>query len=193
MTTQSNFLHNTKISSSKFSEDKALKKRRDVTIKPGRAISLMEQYQSLLSYSEVHTDMNFILIPTCPLELRAGVEKTVPKIATDARTNDAFYTGIIPQLVRNDKDLPSWRLHSENEIVILKGLIDNRISVDQITKFSVRPPELSYLFDQLVNYFRWFTFDSEYLDREKMEIEINDDISRSSWIDGFHKKSIFEI
>ena len=63
----------------------------------------MEMYQNLLLYPEVFTDLIFVSIPTCPLELRAGIEKCVPKHVTDARTSDRYYTGIIPQNVRLEK------------------------------------------------------------------------------------------
>ena len=39
----------------------------------------MEMYQMMLQYKEVYTNMVFENIPTMPLELRAGIERTVSK------------------------------------------------------------------------------------------------------------------
>ena len=37
----------------------------------------MQMLQTMLEYSEVHTNMRFENIPTMPLELRAGIEKGI--------------------------------------------------------------------------------------------------------------------
>ena len=71
---QATFLHNTKITSSSINEMKALDKKRNKKHPRGRAISLMEQLQVMLNYPQVHTDMVFEIIPTVPLEQRAGIE-----------------------------------------------------------------------------------------------------------------------
>ena len=119
-------------------------------------------------------------IATCPLELRSGIEKCVPKYVTDARTSDGCYTGIIPQNVRLEKEFATWRLHTDNAIVVLSDLIESKISVDKITKFSVRPLELSHLFDQVGNYYRWFLSDPKILDREAIECNLSGDLYSSS-------------
>ena len=67
-------------------------------------------------------------------------------------------------------------------------MIESTISVDKITKFSVRPPELSHLFDQVGNYYRWFSSDPKIMDREAMECGLDNDLNNSSWIDGFHRR-----
>ena len=66
------FLHNTKVSSSKFQEDKDRKKHDNKV--QAWYISHMEQLSQMLRYAEVTTDLCFVNIPTMPLEYRAGIE-----------------------------------------------------------------------------------------------------------------------
>ena len=73
--TQSTFLHNTKIASSKHNEQKAKESKGEDKHPQGRAISLMEMVHIMLEYKEVHTDMLFKNIPSVALELRPGVER----------------------------------------------------------------------------------------------------------------------
>ena len=71
---QSTFLHNTKVTGSAINEMKALEKQRGKKHPKGRAISLMEMIQVMLSYPQIHTDMVFENVPTLPLEQSPGVE-----------------------------------------------------------------------------------------------------------------------
>ena len=66
--TNSTFLHNTKLTASKYNGDKLRQKKRGNSHASGSAISLTEMLHSMLKYSEVSTDLNFICIPTTPLE-----------------------------------------------------------------------------------------------------------------------------
>ena len=68
LVTKTHFLHNTKVSSSKINEDKICRSKRELNHPQGRSISQMEMLHSLLKYSEVFTDLNFISIPTILLE-----------------------------------------------------------------------------------------------------------------------------
>ena len=47
--------------------------RKDNNHAKGRAISQMEMLYVMLKYPEVHTDLNFVAIPTMSFELRAGI------------------------------------------------------------------------------------------------------------------------
>jgi len=68
--TKSQFLHNTKIASSAFNENKARENSRYNKHNNGRSIMLIQMVQLMLGYSEVLTDMQSITIPTLPLEQR---------------------------------------------------------------------------------------------------------------------------
>ena len=71
--TRSNFLHNTKVSSSKIQEYLKREARREHKYPQGRCIGLMEMLHNMLKYPECYTDLAFIDIPTLLLELRAGI------------------------------------------------------------------------------------------------------------------------
>ena len=66
LVTHETFLHNTKITTSKLNEDKALAMKRDSKPARGRAIGEMEMRQMILQYPEVHTNLVFENIPTMP-------------------------------------------------------------------------------------------------------------------------------
>lgn len=118
LVTESTFLHNTKITSSKINKDKALQNKRYNKHPKGRKISLMEMLQILLKYKEVHTNMNFENIPTMPLELRAGIERisTLNKDIVDNEEDnqeqdnpsDGHNYGCAVDKVRKEKNLPCY-------------------------------------------------------------------------------------
>ena len=66
LSTKSKFLHNTKVSSSKFQEDKDRKK--DYYKLQACYISHMEKLSQIFRYSEVTTYLRFVNIPTIPLD-----------------------------------------------------------------------------------------------------------------------------
>jgi hypothetical protein len=97
LVTKSQFLHNTKVVSSKINEDKAKENMRGNDHPQGRAISLMEMYHHIFKYPEIYTDLNFVIIPTVPLELRKG---TQVKMKSNGVVNDGAYVGSISHNVR---------------------------------------------------------------------------------------------
>ena len=79
---------NTKVTSSKIVEDKANTKSSKNKNKPtGRSISFFQQLQMILGYPEIRTDLNFINVPTVPLEQRTGFDK-INKYEANDNTND---------------------------------------------------------------------------------------------------------
>ena len=70
-------MHNTKIVSPKANEDKELANNKYAKHTRGRAIRLMEMYQMMFKSAEVYTNMVFENIPTMPLQLYAGIDRTI--------------------------------------------------------------------------------------------------------------------
>ena len=99
---------------------------------------------------------------------------------------DGMDTSIEVDEVRKDSLLPEWRQLRDPELIILQGLYDVNISVDKVTLFSVRPPELRVLFRELPNYYRWFKRENSHFSYEEMEEKIEYDLNRSVWIDGLN-------
>ena len=192
---QTTFLHNTKIATSAHHEEKARQNDRNSKKPKGRIISLCEMYQVQLRYPEVHSDMEFEQIQTTPLEFRAGTECSSKSNVVD----DGVHIDIEIQIVREQNRFPEWRLHTNSQRMILIGLQHSKISIDKITKFSVRPPELLHIFDQVGNYYRWFKCTEKSLNRKSIEEKLNNDLKLSCFIDGvqhqvrIRKKALPEI
>ena len=182
LVSKSFFLHNTKVVGSKINEDKRKEQNREKNHAQGRAISQNEMVHVMLQYAEVYTDLNFVAIPTIPLELRAGVDKSQYYCIEDSA--DA---GIISDIVRKDIVNDEWRHHTEPEKLILEDLKLSKVTVDKVTQFSVRPPELRFIIDQIGNYFRWFKVVPKLLNEETMRKIIDSDIRLTSWVDGLQR------
>ena len=75
----SQFLHNTKISTSRINEEKTFKNQRDKHLPHGRDMPLLEMYQLMLGLSEVTTNLTFIQVPTLSFEVRVQHKITLHK------------------------------------------------------------------------------------------------------------------
>ena len=108
----------------------------------------MEQVHVMLLYPEVITNLNFVSIPSMPLEFRVGV-------ALECTVADSAQEGNVSNDIRREINIPSWRQHSLNQMRIYDDLKQSKVSVDRISVFSLRPPELMDIIDTTRNYFRW--------------------------------------
>jgi hypothetical protein len=173
LVTKSTFLHNTKVHRTNINETAVRDSNRESRRPQGRAISLMEMLHVMLKYPEVLTDLRFVTVPTVPLELRSRISIKADKFARDAEFSspeicESRLSNIVGQPFRQLTDM---------EVLIINDLRLSQCSVDRVTQFSLRPPELRLLFDELGNYFRWFSIEeSKVLKGADLEIIINDDI-----------------
>ena len=111
-----------------------------------------EMIQYLCGYGEVFTGLVDDVIPIQPLDYRAGLETFRNKLNIEDGANLVS----VSHSIRKIMDLPKWRLHIDSELLILQGSLNTSISIDRITKFSLRPLELKFFFDQSGNYYRHF-------------------------------------
>ena len=184
LVTKSNFLHNTKVSSSKIREDTDREARRDKKHPQGRCIGLMEMLHNMLRYPECYTDLTFVNIPTVPLELRAGIV-----ISTDKAPEDGAYTTSVSNHIRLFKQLDQWRQHTENELLIFDDLKQSNLSIDKITQYCLRPPEFRKTIDMVGHYYRWFYIQmNSKLDSVKMDEMINQSLEVTWWVDGLQRQ-----
>jgi hypothetical protein len=186
LVTRAHFLHNTKVTSTKIQEDKVREKEnRNSNAPQGRIISQMEMLHLILQYPEVYTDLNFVRVCTLPLELRAG---TPIKASKNIYAEDGAYLG--PKMVnlRQHAQLDDWRQISESETLVLEDIAGSTVSIDKITQFSVRPPELRSVFNQVGNYFRWFSIGSIITKDSDIMTHLSPDLEKSSWIDGLQRQ-----
>lgn len=199
---KSSFLHNTKITSSAINENKYFSKQRDKKHPRGRAITLMEMLQIMLSYPQVRTDMIFEIICTLPLEQRPGIEKSIKIPTTDfinekynlideddnEEQPDGLDTSILIQKIRNDLKFPSERQLRQEELLMLQGTFSSKVSIDKITKFSLRPPELRDIIRKVEHYYRWFYIVPKQLNQEEMLEGLNANVRRTLWIDSLQNQ-----
>ena len=140
----------------------------------------MEQIQIMLKYKIVHTNLNFINIPTIPFELCAGIEKfeytRINILEHNDNPEDGFSWFCVSDKIRKSLNLPNHRQMRQQELHIIESTRESSISIDKISKFSLRPPEIRYLVDQIGLYYRWF-FKSKVLDY---------DIYKCGWVDGLN-------
>ena len=180
---QSTFLHNTKVNTSKINEEKHLENLRNKNHPRGRAISLMEMMQVILEYPEVYTNLVFENICTLPLELRPGIEMIKKENGPD---DHAQTVSDIARVRSNKFRNQQSRQMREPERFVLIGALQSNISVDKITKFSVRPPELRTIFNEVGIYYRFFsTSNGIRIKANNLDEVLKNDISDCPWIDGF--------
>ena len=178
------FLHNTKVTTTKINEDKLKEKNRMKFHVQGRAISQNEMLHTMFKYPEIYTDLNFVAIPTIPLELRAGADKG---FSSSLPPDDGEDAGVLSDIIRRDIINDDWRYHTVSEILILEDINKSKITIDKISQFSVRPPELRYIIDQVGNYFRWFRIFPKQLKEDAIRERLSDDLFSSFWIDGMQR------
>ena len=196
------FLHNTKISSSAFNEQKRISQQREKNHPSGRAIARTEIVQLLSREPQVYTNMIFDRVDTTPLEDRAGLHKTADKDRRhydDDDDNDylAQYQRmsgnntvdflIMSDFMRYELGFPQWRLFTPNQVVMINDNFYSQVTVSRATLFSFRPPELRELFPTMTNYFRWFktTRVPGGCKYDEMARRLKSDIEKCEWVDGF--------
>lgn len=205
LVTQSNFLHNTKVAGSKINEDAHRNNSRDSKKPTGRKISLMEMLHVILKYPEVYTDLQFVDVPTYPLAFRKSMGITAKRNPLNQDATNSAHTGndvnggatvvedaasAEPYMIslRNQAGLAQWRHHSPVEQTLIKDLYTTKASIDAITRFSIRPPELRNIFNATGEYFRWFSF-SKTPTKDKFATDnVTQNLRYSSFIDGIQYK-----
>ena len=60
---------------------------------------------------------------------------------------------------------------------------------DKITQFSLRPPEIKSCIGMVGDYYRWFNVNmAQKITADEMMDMVNEDVNKSSWIDGLQRK-----
>ena len=189
---RANFLHNTKISGSAKFEEMAIQKKKYSAHPRARGKSLMEIEQLVLGYPTNYTTIQYIHVSTHPMEERKGFDKKAPvEKINDAReraNEDPFLTpqdvlDVSLPVISLRQDLPVWRHFSNCQEVMIKDNIFSTITVDKITRFSIRPPELRS-FDLVSKYFSWFSVSTKQVPSQQMPLFIHQEMPKSFWIDG---------
>ena len=171
------FVHNSKVS--KNAEDTERENLRESKHPQGRVIGILEMVHMLLQYPEVITNLRFESIQTVDLERRKGIQ-----VNKNHDNQDGAYVGSLSDDVRKGMGLENWRQHRENEVMMIEDIGHSSISVDRISLFSLRPPELRCLIRRPGQYFRWFNVNKKIMTGTKITELLEDDVTMSSWVDG---------
>jgi len=208
---EAEYLHNTKLGTSKHHNQRRWEKSRDFLKPSGRAISQMEMLWFLHGYGQVVSTFKYSKVPTCPLENRCGIAKisVVEKLQDDGKIdddvsnpNDLKANILFPMIeVRQSLLLDKWRQVGETQKELYLDSLFSNVSVDRVTLFGLRPPELR-AFGNQVKYARWFWTDShpavknpctdndiaEVCDALKFFMPDGGDLCKSYWIDAMNKR-----
>ncbi|KAL7539846.1 hypothetical protein ACHAXR_009663, partial [Thalassiosira sp. AJA248-18] len=176
---ESNFLHNTKITSSKLNEDKAHAKSRKWQHPTGRVIAFTEMQQQMLGHPEVMSTLRFERICTKPFELRNTTKVQLTKAGNLDRANIADSHQSISPCQKAREDKTPLRLLTPSQQLIYRG----NASYDKVTRFGMRPVELLRLFPKIGQYFRWFDVASSPTDSSVIHDALVEDVTRCKWFD----------
>lgn len=145
--------------------------------------------QLLLGHEEVFTNLKFIDVSTLPYELRPSNRVELDNNGQVLNVNNQNYTvdsfSSLPQIerIRINKSLRNEQMMTENQLYTYKKHGGKSVSYDKISIFSLRPPELLYIFQNPVDYFRYCSIDQKSMNYNKINDLLDDDIRSCSWID----------
>ena len=111
-----------------------------------RLVALSECLWTILELPYVHTSYDSIHVCTLPLEHRGGIIKTQ---SSQFRNSDATVTAFITS--RQNSDLSVYYKFTENQKIVLNSVF----SIDKVSLFGVRPPELTWIVS-IETYFTFF-------------------------------------
>jgi len=139
----------------------------------------------MLQIPQVHTNVSFQHIPTTPLEQRAGIlVRPLPE-----PTPSSPYPHYVPLeqgdtvqavLIRNVLSFPLDRNFTTMEQTIIKDVLSCPDSIDKITLFSIRPPELRFI-RSVQNYYQWFVHNSS---NRNPSLLLNINFFKCAWVNG---------
>ena len=195
-------LRNTKIKSSRIAMTNNHKKKRNKRRPHGRIIGLSEVFSQIMSFRTVFCSARFVHASTTSLEHRPAVfvnrsiahGKDSSSKRSDTNTQSASSSGkdtnvhvevpsSISSRVQFEEDVP-WRQFSSKQQVQIEDNYSVSLSLDTVTVYSTRPPELFFV-DNYIDYIVYFGRVSSK--QIVIENHLTDNVLTSSWIDGFEK------
>ena len=156
----------------------------------------------MLKYPKVYTNTVLKNNSTMPLELRAGIERTILKtddVTVVYNPEDGAHIEPLSGRICKEKYLSIDRQLRDPEFLILQGSEHCSISINNISNMSLRPSELRYVIDEVGLYFIWFNIGSSTVKYDYFRQKYLPNIISSCWVDGFNhqvklrSKSLVEI
>ena len=125
-------------------------KERKRNFQEGRVIGITETVWWLLNFGYVRSSFDFIHLPTVPIECRGAI-----KLKNKRPIQHANNFCLQSLAVREKLLFPAYRLPSTSQIEILRDNLIVETTMDKMTLFGLRPPELLFVSSPVL-YFRWF-------------------------------------
>lgn len=152
---------NTKITSVRAAENAKSQHRRQQPA--GRKVPQTDVLMKIFNVPQVVTDIKFIQMQTVSLENRTGFDQALP---LRQLINDGVVAGAVRRIADLDAHqvIPSqsvrqrWPLARQfkpSALVIARDQIFSPFTIDSVTVFGLRPPELLFVNRQDI-YFKWF-------------------------------------
>ena len=182
-------LHNTKITSNKIMANKTRKQGANY----GRAVTHTECLSVILGESLVTSTVPFVHFSTSPREYRPAFYKRGYSCNERNVPDQIAYLTNINQEIREKKQFPACRQFSDNQMKVIFDERSSSLSIDAITVFSIRPPELLFV-NSVRLYFRWFErceMDGEEdTIKDALKERLNIEKDKCQWIDGLHMQIV---
>ncbi len=198
-------LKNTKIKSSRNAMLNSRKKERNKRRPHGRIIGLCEVFSQIMSHRTVFCSARFVHASTTSLEDRpamlvnrstyhdkASSSKRKDRSAQSSTSackdsnNEVVIPPSISSRVHFEDDVP-WRQFTPNQQVQIQDNYSVSLSIDTVTLYSARPPELFFV-DNYIDYIVFFGRSSSK--KASVDDDLTDDVFTSLWIDGFEKVTL---
>lgn len=191
-------LHNTKIASVHFHNIRRKKSTSKTHVdspgnKSARPITHMECLSVLESHKLVMSTRTFIHMPTTAREYRSAMRISYRRCPSDNVQDLQAVLAVTNQTVRVQLQFPSWRMFTTSQLKVIADELQAPLQTDSTTFFSMRPPELLFIREQIL-YLKWFnrhTGECDLLNPQKAldslrEKFLNRDLHKSYWMDGFN-------
>lgn len=209
---------NTKIASNRIDEAREEKRRKKSKNIEGQMMSLTEMIGYILNQQTVFCSESFVSVATNALENRPGTMKepkrSIPHDDEGMQSEIHQYvqeggqqplhegfahaTSIDSIQGRKNLHLEQWRNFTNSQEMILRDQLYAEVSVDTITYYGIRPPELLCLC-RPEHYLQWFHFRRVYrstavvingirVHKSVTEQLVQNNLFNSSWIDGLERK-----
>ena len=149
--------YNTKITSNRIVQREQTKSRNENFEITARNLSVSEMLMQILLYKPVSTSFTFEFIPTLPMGMRPMLKsKSIAQRIierSESGHRDLNASNLFPgYMIRKEKNIP--RQYDQYQEVTYLDAINTPGSIDKVTIFSLRPPELVF-----IRYLSWyFTF-----------------------------------
>jgi hypothetical protein len=177
-------LYNTKITGNQIQEKLTETKRQDNRYQyEGRGLSTAELGMHFLRYPMIITTFKFVYIPTGPMAERPMLKRSPfinslieqQRVHTNARSPQDLDTSAVFAnfKARQELGFPLSRQFDDYQVITFKDAAFQCGSIDRITAFGLRPPELRFM-KSVPKYWTYFVRESMSLQKNDLDLQVQD-------------------